>query len=115
MYNEMTLFSWPFWKVLNLSNFVNSDCNVAVLINHGLLLGGNGGIPTHWVIWDSKVTVVSTQKPINENTSENELVDVKLFSWGDLSMASQYGFAQRLTLKKFCSYIYEGVVFNKIP
>lgn len=115
IYNKMTLFSWARRNVLELSCLVGPGCHVVVLINHGLLLGGSSGIPTHWVVWESNVIVVSTQKPIDENTSDEELVDIKIFSWGDVGMASQYGFGSGLTLKKLCSYIYGGVVFNKIP
>jgi len=115
IFHDMSLFHWPKDMVAKLSHYVGETNHVAVLIHHGMLKGIDSQYPTHWIVWDGKVTVVNTQQPADEHTSDNELVDVKLFSWGQSKNMSSYSIAKTLPFKKFCSYIYGGVVFNKIP
>ncbi len=114
-YRHMTLFSWPKYMVAQLNNYAGSDNHVAVLIHDNLLYGGGSMGPTHWIIWEGKLTVVNTQQPVDENTPDNALVDIELFSWGERKNLSQFPVKKSLVLNNFCSYIYGAVVFGKAP
>lgn len=115
IFHDMSLFSWPKYKVVQLSEYVESTKHVAVLINHGMLYGTESGYPTHWVVFEDRMRNVETNQPIDEYTPDDAMVDVKLFSWGEVKNMSEYSIGTPLPFKKICSYIYGVVVFDKIP
>ncbi|RJT32040.1 hypothetical protein [Rahnella woolbedingensis] len=83
-----------------------------VLINHGLILGLGSGYPSHWIVLESSLRLAGTQENITEETSDNELVDIEIFSWGELKYMSEFPISRSRTLKEFCSYIYGAVVIK---
>ena len=114
VYHDMSLFSWPIYKVAKLSSYVSQNTNVAVLINHGLIYGGESGYPTHWVVFESGLQVVNALQSVDENTTGEAMIDVELFSWGESKRMSEFHIKRTRTLKEFSSYIYGAVVFDKV-
>lgn len=115
IHHDMKLFAYPKDEVINVSNYVRPENHVIVLINHGLLLGERSSGPTHWVVLESAVKVISSQKIVDEDTLDTELIDVELFSWGDCSQLSKFPVGKYITFENFESYIYGVIVLNKIP
>lgn len=113
IYRDMSLFSWSVRKVIELSDYVSPTTHVAVLINHGLIYGGESGFPSHWIVLEEKLQVVGTSKPIDQNTSPDTQVDVELFSWAERKKMSKFYINRTRTLKDLCSYVYGAVVFEK--
>ncbi|HCM1932659.1 TPA: hypothetical protein N3A15_004388 [Salmonella enterica subsp. salamae serovar 51:c:-] len=115
VYNSGTslVSSWPIEQVIWLNNYISPDYHVAVLINDGLISDSWNMTPTHWIMWTGKVTTMQSKQPVDKNTPDNTLVDLELFSWGNIAYLSQYGKSH--TLKDFCKYIYGAVIFKKIP
>ncbi|AGB77985.1 hypothetical protein D782_1999 [Enterobacteriaceae bacterium strain FGI 57] len=114
IYKSETSFlsSWPIEQVVWLNNYISPDFHVAVLINHGLISDSWNITPTHWIMWTGKLIDIQSNNPVNKKTSENTLVDLEVFSWGNIFCISQYG--KKHTLRDFCKYIYGAVIFKKI-
>lgn len=104
----------PKYKTVALNDYIFNENHVAVLINDGLLNGSSNIGPTHWVLWEGKVVSKETNLPVTIKTSETALVDLDLYSWGDVKSMSAFSGNGPITLNKFCSYIYGAVVFEKI-
>ncbi|MBA8064689.1 hypothetical protein HV077_20365 [Citrobacter freundii] len=108
--------SWNQDLVTWLNNYISSDYHVAVLINDGLLSDTWSWniTPTHWIMWTGKLISEKTKKPVDKSTSSDTLVDLELFSWGEVRLMNQYR-KMAPTLSEFCKSIYGAVIFKKIP
>lgn len=114
IFNNMSLGALAKYMIIEISNYVSSENHVAVLVNDGLLKGYPSKGPTHWIMWDSKIISVSTELPVDENTPDTDLVDLSVFSWGEVKKMSSFRINRTRSFKEFCGYIYGAVVFEKI-
>lgn len=113
IYKDMSVLSYPKYKVSKLNDYVDPDNHVAVLINDGLLNGNPGNVATHWILWEGKLMSLSSGLPADEKTPDTDLVDLQLFSWGRLEKLSSFRLSKICSLKEFVDCIYGAVVFKK--
>lgn len=114
IYENMGLIGVAKYSIIEISNYVSSEHHVAVLINDGLLKGRDGSGPTHWIMWEEPITVVSSGVCVDENTVDSEFVDLKLFSWGEVKKLSAFRNNKICSFKELQKYTYGAVVFKKI-
>lgn len=91
---------------------MSNDVHILSLISAGMLQQG-ADIPfkDHWIVWDGELKLVNGQRITNETNLE-ELVSLRLFSWGEVKDNS---LLTSLTLGEFLSHTFGGMVFTKIP
>ncbi|EEE2004627.1 TPA: hypothetical protein O7X39_004496 [Salmonella enterica] len=100
--------------LLDLNQYAGNDkYNVVAVISASMLKNqSDGSRPTkdHWVVWRSKVTLANGGE-IKKDTPLTEIVKVSVFSWGAIMDNS---LESNITLGKFLSHLFGGVVFDKI-
>lgn len=96
--------------ICKLNSLINDDVHIVSLISAGMLQQGADVLfKDHWIVWDGKLKLLNS---ITNNTSLDEYVSLRLFSWGEVKENS---LKQGLTLGDFLNYTFGGMVFTKIP
>ncbi|WP_392558312.1 hypothetical protein [Orbus mooreae] len=97
--------------------FCESRVNVIVLIGVGIFgaKDANGKLLSaskdHWVVWNSKITLLNGSQITDEATPLTEIVKLEAFSWG--TVKTNY-IRSGLTLAGVLEYIFGGFVVKKI-
>lgn len=108
--NNISLVHSSLEEVLALNSYV-SDHHVVSLIRSGMLTrGANTAFKSHWIVWADQVKLLNGN-PITSSTSLSEIVQLKLFSWGEVYEQLDLN----LTLEQFLKHTFGGLVFTKIP
>jgi len=98
-------------RIEKLNNYFAEGYRVVTLIDSDMLNGGKATpipLKKHWIVWEGKVTD-QNGTPVTEQTSNNEPVKLKAFSWGE---KKDY-LKSDLTLDKFLWRTFGALVFSK--
>ncbi|ENZ7924577.1 hypothetical protein ACHAAD_005889, partial [Klebsiella variicola] len=94
-----------------LNEYIRKGCRVVTLISAGILDGFDSTVTAknHWIVWDGPITT-QYGEVISLTTKENELVQLKLFSWGKVKNQIK----RHLALSDVMGSIFGGVVFKSL-
>ncbi|MCQ4104446.1 hypothetical protein NOG67_06295 [Erwinia persicina] len=94
-----------------LNEFIEKGCRVVTLISAGMLDGFDSVITAknHWIVWGDPIKTQHGEI-ISLATNENELVQLKLFSWGKVKNQIKENIALSVVMKS----IFGGVVFKPL-
>lgn len=94
-----------------LNEYIKKGCRVVTLISAGMLDGFDSAITAknHWIVWDGPIKTQHGEI-ISLATNENELVQLKLFSWGKVKNQIKASIALSVVIKS----IFGGVVFKPL-
>ncbi|MFD1259832.1 hypothetical protein [Entomomonas asaccharolytica] len=94
-----------------LNNYISTDHHIVSLIRAGMLIRGKNSITKdHWIVWEDQLKLMDGTA-ITTDTPLTEIVQLKLFSWGEVDQQLEVN----LTLEQFLKHTFGGMVFSKIP
>ncbi|CDG96521.1 conserved hypothetical protein [Xenorhabdus bovienii str. puntauvense] len=95
--------------IITLNDYIRKGYIVVSLISVGMLNGSAGETSgkNHWIVWEGEVS--SKGKSINLD-SENEIVNLNMFTWGGISERVK----PNNNLNYFLKHIFGGLVFKPI-
>lgn len=98
-------------ELSTLNEYIRKGCRVVTLISAGILDGFDSTVTAknHWIVWDGPITT-QYGEVISLTTKENELVQLKLFSWGKVKNQIK----RHLALSDVMGSIFGGVVFKSL-
>ncbi len=98
-------------ELSTLNEYIRKGCRVVTLISAGILDGFDSAVTAknHWIVWDGPITT-QYGEVISLTTKENELVQLKLFSWGKVKNQIK----RHLALSDVMGSIFGGVVFKSL-
>lgn len=112
IFSNISMYHSNLSDICKLNSLVSNDVHILSLISAGMLLqGADVPFKDHWIVWDGELKLVDGQRITNETNLE-ELVSLRLFSWGEVKDNS---LRTSLTLGEFLSHTFGGMVFTKIP
>lgn len=96
-------------ELSTLNEYIRKGCRVVTLISAGILDGFDSTVTAknHWIVWDGPITT-QYGEVISLTTKENELVQLKLFSWGKVKNQIK----RHLALSDVMGSIFEGWCLN---
>ncbi|EPV5031705.1 hypothetical protein ACV6RL_001193 [Cronobacter sakazakii] len=98
--------------IARLNQFAKNGLKVVSLISAGMLFdfGSDDTInKNHWVVWDGTLKN-SSGKDIDTNSSAGEVVNLRLFSWGEVKNQIKLN----KSLEYVCKHIFGGMVFKPL-
>ncbi|PHM70022.1 transposase [Xenorhabdus kozodoii] len=95
--------------IITLNDYIRKEYIVVSLISVGMLNGSAGETSgkNHWIVWEGEVS--SKGKSINLD-SENEIVNLNMFTWGGISERVK----SNNNLNYFLKHTFGGLVFKPI-
>ncbi|MBC8948508.1 hypothetical protein [Xenorhabdus sp. TS4] len=95
--------------IITLNDYIRKEYIVVSLISVGMLNGSAGETSgkNHWIVWEGEVS--SKGKSINLD-SENEIVNLNMFTWGGISERVK----PNNNLNYFLKHTFGGLVFKPI-
>ncbi|MGL0782819.1 hypothetical protein ACSTB9_14795 [Klebsiella pneumoniae] len=111
IFSNISLYHSSLSDMCKLNSLMCNDVHIFSLISAGMLQqGANVPFKDHWIVWDGKLKLVNGGSITNE-TSLEELVSLRLFSWGEVKDNS---LRVSLKLGEFLNHTFGGMVFTKI-
>jgi hypothetical protein len=112
IFSNISMYHSNLSDICKLNSLVNNDVHIFSLISAGMLQqGADVPFKDHWIVWDGQLKLVNGGN-INNETNLEELVSLRLFSWGEVKDNS---LRESLTLGEFLRHTFGGVVFTRIP
>ncbi|MEB7598492.1 hypothetical protein [Raoultella terrigena] len=112
IFSNISLYHSNVSDICKLNSLMSNDVHVLSLISAGMLQqGADVPFKDHWIAWGEKLKLVNGGRITNETNLE-ELVSLRLFSWGEVKDNS---LRTSLTLGDFLNHTFGGMVFTKIP
>ncbi|MTH47607.1 hypothetical protein [Intestinirhabdus alba] len=112
IFSNISLYHSSLNDICKLNSLMSNDVHIFSLISAGMLQqGADVPFKDHWIVWGGKLKLVNGGSITNE-TSLEELVSLRLFSWGEVKDNS---LRASLTLGEFLRHTFGGMVFKKIP
>lgn len=112
IFSNISLYHSNVSDICKLNSLMSNDVHILSLISAGMLQqGADVPFKDHWIVWGGKLKLVNGGRITNETNLE-ELVSLRLFSWGEVKDNS---LRPSLTLGDFLNHTFGGMVFTKIP
>lgn len=97
--------------IVKLNSYIKKGYRVVTLISAGMLKGwgsGDSSSKNHWIVWKDAVCKVNGGDITHKDS--NELIELKLFSWGRVAWQTK----NSCTLSYFAKHVFGGLVFKPI-
>lgn len=112
IFSNISMYHSNLSDICKLNSLMSDDVHVLSLISASMLQkGADVPLKDHWIVWCGKLKLINGGGITNE-TKLDELVSLKLFSWGEVK---DNGLRVSLTLGEFLKYTFGGIVFTRIP
>ncbi|MBV6691216.1 hypothetical protein [Serratia quinivorans] len=112
IFSNISMYHSNLSDVCKLNSLMSNNVHILSLISAGMLQqGADVPFKDHWIVWDGELKLANGQRITNETNLE-ELVSLRLFSWGEVKDNS---LRASLTLGEFLRHTFGGMVFTKIP
>lgn len=96
--------------LLELLTYLDSQHHVVSLVSASMVEGGIGVGKNHWIAWEDIPKTSSGTIAVTTSTNE-QITDSRLFSWGVVGHQVTRGF----TVRQLLSNVFGGKVFSRIP
>ncbi|MBD8165658.1 hypothetical protein IFU24_22770 [Erwinia persicina] len=111
VFDNISLSHADVTDVIKLNSYVNQGCRVVTLVSAGMLSDypGDSSAKNHWIVWESQVEN-NNGEVISKTASEDEKVNLRLFSWGGVGNQLK----THVNLNIFMKHTFGGLVFRPI-
>lgn len=112
VFNNAGLMRNSVFDIVRLNAFIKKGYKVVTLISAGMLTDfgvEETSFKNHWVVWEGVLRGANGQD-ISESSSLEEVVDLRLFSWGKVGDQIK----SNKSLRYVCKHLFGGVVFKPL-
>ncbi|EPH7217554.1 hypothetical protein ACS3L2_005215 [Serratia marcescens] len=112
IFSNVGLSHSSFQDILMLNKYITQGCTVVSLISAGMFADygiQDSSAKNHWVVWEGPIHD-DNDKSITPNTSLDEIVNFKAFSWGNVKDQVK----EKKTLEYVLKHTFGALVFEKV-
>ncbi|CDG17073.1 hypothetical protein [Xenorhabdus doucetiae] len=112
IFDNISLSHSNITDIITLNDYIKKGYRVVSLISVGMLKGipGDTSVKNHWIVWEGKVGSKGKTINLDDVNSENNIVNLNMFTW--------VGISERVkpnnNLNYFLKHTFGGLVFKPI-
>ncbi|MDX7997938.1 hypothetical protein FE394_01670 [Xenorhabdus sp. Reich] len=112
IFDNISLSHSNITDIITLNDYIKKGYRVVSLISVGMLNGvrGDTSMKNHWIVWEGEVGSKGKIINLDDTNSENNIVNLKMFTWGGVSEWIK----PNSNLNYFLKHTFGGLVFRPI-